>query len=266
MAKKFTIEDIWSQFGITKHWGGIPATRQLIKLYGVKPGQYLLEIGCGTGYTACLMAKEYQAKVIASDVNSRVLKETKKRVVKQGLGNKVKVMKADSRRLPFPPSSFDVVIAESVLAFCDAEKVASEVFRVLKPGGVFGDNEGTYLKPPPASLADLLSKAVGLDIQLLSEKDWRVVFEKAGFKNISSRVWPINYKDQFVSQLRIEGLGKYFSSILESIFDPAIRRAFFNKEILFNREMLKLMLQFRQYLGYGLYVARKPKPRSKRTK
>jgi len=48
----------WEKFGLTNHIGGIQATRRLIERCGITPGQYILDVGCGTGYTACLLAKE----------------------------------------------------------------------------------------------------------------------------------------------------------------------------------------------------------------
>ena len=42
--------------------------------------------------------------------------------------------------------------------------MSSEVYRVLKPDGIFGDNEVTYVKPPPAQLRPLASKLAGTDL------------------------------------------------------------------------------------------------------
>jgi cyclopropane fatty-acyl-phospholipid synthase-like methyltransferase len=53
----FTTHDEWEKLGITNHIGGIQATRRLIELCGITPGQYILDVGCGTGSTACLLAK-----------------------------------------------------------------------------------------------------------------------------------------------------------------------------------------------------------------
>ncbi|MBI4494648.1 MAG: class I SAM-dependent methyltransferase, partial [Chloroflexi bacterium] len=64
----FNVFDIWERFGITEHPGGIHATRDLLARCGIKPGQRILDIGCGTGYTACLLAREYDARVVAIDL------------------------------------------------------------------------------------------------------------------------------------------------------------------------------------------------------
>ena len=102
--------------------------------------------------------KKYQVNVIAADITPTVLEEAKKRITREKANNKVKVIEADAYAIPFPPSTFDAVLAESVLVFCEKAKVSSEVYRVLNPDGVFGDNEATYVTPPPAQLRSLASK------------------------------------------------------------------------------------------------------------
>jgi len=116
--------------------------------------------------------KKYQADVVAADITPTVLEEAKKRIAREKASSKVKVIEADAHALPFPPNTFDAVLAESVLAFCEKAKVSSEVYRVLKPNGVFGDNEATYVKPPPAQLRSLVSKMTGADVEVLQEDEW----------------------------------------------------------------------------------------------
>ena len=251
--KKFTIYDVWEQFGLTKHWGGINATRRLIELCNITSGQYILDIGCGTGYAACLLAKNYQADVVALDIRSKVLEEAKKRIVKENVGNKVTTIKADAHNLPFRSNTFDAVIAESVLAFCDKMKACSEVHRVLKPSGAFGDNEGTYLKPPPSQLPSFLLKSYGLDVKLLQEDEWRAVYREAGFEVISSTVYPFNYIEQFLGELRVDGIRRRLSAWLKAFFDPTMRRTFFQMD----RDTRQALRQFLSDVSYGLYVARK---------
>ena len=164
----FTVRDEWEKFGLTNHIGGIKTTRQLIEWCGIAPGQYVLDVGCGTGYAAYLLAKEYQVDVAAVDITPAVLEEAKKRVTREKVSDKVKVIEGDAHAIPFPSDTFDAVLAESVLIFCEKAKVASEVYRVLKPGGVFGDNEATYVTLPPAQLRPLTSKFIGADLAFLS--------------------------------------------------------------------------------------------------
>jgi len=250
--ERFTIYDAWERFGVTKHWGTITATRRLIEMCNIASGQYVLDIGCGTGYTACLLAKDFQVDVVAADIRSKVLEEAKKRITKGNVGNKVGMIMADAHNLPFQSNTFDAVIAESVLAFCDKTKVASEVCRVLKPDGVFGNNEGTYLKPPPPKLSSFLLKWV--DFQLLQEDEWRAVYMRAGFEVASSTVYPFDYINQFLGELRVDGVRRRLSAWLKAFFDPSVRRTIFTAT---DRDTRRELRQFLSHVGYGLYVSRK---------
>lgn len=249
MKHKFTPFDVWEELGITEHYGGVYATQRLIGLCGINPGQNILEIGCGTGYTACLLAKKYHIDVVAIDIRPKILEQAKKRIVKEDVEDKVTTIEADAQELPLPANTFDAVIVESVLVFCDKKKVSSELYRVLKPNGVFGANEATYLKPPPKQLHKFLSELVGADIR--QEGEWRAVFREVGFVDVSSTVYKINLWEQFVSHIRVDGVRKFASAWIRAISDPTIRGTYFNKEL------LKIWRKFPSYVGYGLYVGRK---------
>ena len=250
--KPFNVFDIWEELGTTEHMGGIRATKRLIELCKITAGQYIMDIGCGTGYTACLLAKEYDVAVVAADISPRVLEWAKKRIVEEGVADRVKAVEADAEKMSFPAGTFDVVIAESVLVHCDPKKAASEVYRVLKHGGLFGNSDVTYLKPPAPELVALLSSSlIGRNIGALQEHEWQALFREAGFADISSTVHKINLFDQFLNHLQVDGVRKYFSSLSRGLLDPKIRGPFFK------REVLRAWREYLSYVGYGLYVCRK---------
>ncbi|MCW5853647.1 MAG: class I SAM-dependent methyltransferase [Anaerolineae bacterium] len=156
MTHVFSPSGIWQRTGVTEHLGGINATQRLLAMCGARGSQRALDIGCGSGYTVCRLASDYVAQVSALDISRRGVEDTAKRVVKAGVGERVGVVQADAHRLPFRPSLFDIVVAESVLIFCDVQQVLGEMARVLQPGGVLGVNELTLLQPPPERLNTLL--------------------------------------------------------------------------------------------------------------
>jgi len=248
--KGFAVDDSWRRFGITKHLGGVYATQRLVKMCNITAGQYVLDIGCGTGYTACLLAKKHQARVVASDINPDLLEEAKKRITREGVSDSVTVEEADAHDLPFPDDTFDQVIAESVLVFCDKVRAASEIRRVLKPSGVFGDTEATYTRPPPAEFAELMAEASRTSGGIMLEEEWRAVYRKAGFQDTSSAVYPLNSKEEFISAVRVNGL-RFFASIAKALFDPTVRGA------LLSRDSAQGLRDAYSYMGYGLYVSRK---------
>ncbi|MFQ6074763.1 MAG: methyltransferase domain-containing protein [Candidatus Bathyarchaeia archaeon] len=201
------------------------------------------------GLYSLSFGKKYRVDVIAADINLKVLKWAEKRITEEGVGDRVTVIEADAHKLPFLADTFDSVIIESLLIFCDQKKVSSEAYRVLKPDGVFGDNEATYLKRPPGHVRASLSGSLG--VRPLLEGEWRGVFREAGFVDVSSAVYRSSEREQFLSHLQVDGVRRVLLSYIQSISDPTIRGIFLNKG------MLRAMFQYSSYVGYGLYVGRK---------
>jgi SAM-dependent methyltransferase len=240
---------IWEKGGLTEHLGGLDATERLLRRCHLAPGLQVLDIGCGTGYTAFHLAQSYGAQVIALDLNPRSVGEAWKRVSKHGLQQRIKVLQASAHDLPFPENTFDTAIVESVLVFCDAATAVLEAHRILKSGGFFGANEFTFLKPPPAELITLL--VGGLGIHAFRQAEWEAIFRKAGFANTTSSVYRIRMGEQLRSHIRVDGIANYLAGMVAGLRDTAIRRTFFN------REMFSAFRQFLPYVGYGLYIAQK---------
>jgi ubiquinone/menaquinone biosynthesis C-methylase UbiE len=249
----FKASDVWEKLGITEHLGGINATERLIETCRITSDTYVLDIGCGTGYTACLLAKQYGVQVVAADISQRVLERARERIQDQSLGDKVTLVQADIHALDFPAETFDAVIAESVLVFCDKPRAAAEVYRVLRCGGVFGDNEFTFLKPPPPEWQILLSSAYfGLDIQPLLNEAWVNTIEQVGFVNEFAEVHALELREQFSSHIRVDGWRRYITALVRGLADPGVWKTFLN------RKMLRGWREYPKYVGYGLYVSRKP--------
>lgn len=240
---------IWERSGVTEHMGGLAATRRLIQACQIVPGQLVLNLGCGTGYTACILAKEHQTWVVGIDLNPKLLAAARRRARKANVSERVMLVQADGHQLPFTDQSFDRVLVESVLVFCDAAVVAAEIFRLLKPGGIFGVNELTLLKPPPADLLDLLQCSLGMSPY--DECGWQTLFKAAGFSVVSSSVHHVKLGEQLASHMKIDGLLGYLSAVIRGLSDPTVYRTFINAR------MLKTAKQFMPYVGYGLYQCTK---------
>ena len=79
----------------------------------------------------------------------------------------------------FNDGKFDLVFSMEALYYSpDLPKALQEVFRVLKPGGIAEIVVDCYAGRPTT---DGWSEAVGLHMHVLSEADWQVAFEAAGF-------------------------------------------------------------------------------------
>ena len=241
--------DIWRTSGTTEHLGGISATQRLLELCHIVPGQTVLDLGCGTGYTACLLAQAHQTRVIGVDIHPSSLAEARQRVVKAGAGSHVHLIQADAHHLPYASGAFDLVIAESVLVFCQALQVATEICRVLRPGGTFGANELTILQPPPEELISLLQGTLG--IRSFEPSGWHSLLENAGFVDVLSTAHRFRWREQLASHIQVDGLRGYLAAMVKGLGNLRLSRTFIN------REMLRAARQFTPLIGYGLYTARK---------
>lgn len=240
---------IWQMAGATEHLGGIYATRRLLAMCPIRPGQLLLEVGCGTGYTACLLAREYGVRVLALDIGTRGVEEARRRVAQARLSGQVSVVRADAGDLPCADASVDGVLVESVLVFCNAARVVAQMHRVLKPGGFFGANELTFLKSPAQELLCLLEE--GLGIHAHSEEEWRDVFGRAGMVVLRGTTKRIRLWEQLASHVRVNGVGGYLRAVAGGLGEVRVRKTFLD------RRMLIAALRYGTSVGYGLYTGRK---------
>jgi ubiquinone/menaquinone biosynthesis C-methylase UbiE len=103
----------------------------------LRPGQRVLDLGCGTGYPALLAAQAVggNGRVLGLDLAEGMLAVARRKARALGLSN-VEFLAGDVTRLSSEPATYDGVISRFCLMFLpDISKAASEIARVLKPGG-----------------------------------------------------------------------------------------------------------------------------------
>jgi ubiquinone/menaquinone biosynthesis C-methylase UbiE len=111
---------------------------RIVEIARVAPGEAVLDVGCGTG-TLALVAKRRvgpTGTVRGVDASPEMLARARRKTAKAGVDVGFNVARAES--LPFPDASLDVVLATLMLHHLPAatrERFASEVHRVLRPGG-----------------------------------------------------------------------------------------------------------------------------------
>jgi ubiquinone/menaquinone biosynthesis C-methylase UbiE len=111
----------------------------------LKPGQELLDIGCGPGtITADLAKLVAPGRVTAVENAPKILEQAALTAAEQGVDTIVFEV-ADIHRLPYPDDSFDVVHTHQVLQHVtDPVQALREMRRVCRPGGVVAARESDY--------------------------------------------------------------------------------------------------------------------------
>jgi phosphatidylethanolamine/phosphatidyl-N-methylethanolamine N-methyltransferase len=117
---------------IFKRWF-YPRQQHVIQSLDIRPGQCVLDVGVGTGFSLTLYPRH--AGVVGIDLSGAMLREAYKRVEKEHLTH-VALMEMDAGHLAFPDNAFDFVIAAFVMSVVpDPIRVIAEMKRVSKPAG-----------------------------------------------------------------------------------------------------------------------------------
>ena len=117
--------------------GYLGALRSLMQAVQLRPGEAILEVGCGTGVLDRWLARHTQGRnrIVGIDISAFFLREAVALAKKDGLENVVEFQEGSAEALPFPDASFDIAMSSTVIQRVDADKMLAEMVRVTKPGG-----------------------------------------------------------------------------------------------------------------------------------
>lgn len=150
-ARKTWAEGNYRTFA--SYWTAAPAN--LLRAAGVKPGDKVLDVGCGTGVFAITAARA-GATVTGLDLTPELLAMAKDEAATAGVEGIV-WQEGDAEAMPFVDGSFDVVVSNFGHMFTpDPAAAARELVRVAKPGGRIAFN--TW---PPESAAGHMFRTIG---------------------------------------------------------------------------------------------------------
>lgn len=110
-----------------------PGAVEILDSWRIRPGQRLLDIGCGAGQTA-IPAARLGHHVVGIDIAENLIGHARQRAWAEGLDARFDV--GDAEELPYEDRSFDVVVSMIGAMFAPRpDRVVSEIARVLRPGG-----------------------------------------------------------------------------------------------------------------------------------
>ncbi|RUV91552.1 class I SAM-dependent methyltransferase [Mesorhizobium sp. M1A.F.Ca.IN.022.07.1.1] len=169
----------------------------------------ILDLGCGAGgVTLDLVARHGAAHATGFDVERPVIETAKRKAAAQGLQDRVSFVQAPPGPLPFTDASFDVVFSKDALLHVrDKDALFAEIFRVLKPGGVFAASNWmiSHDGEPSADMKAYLA-AEGLSFAMASPARYAEAMRRAGFRDISVRDRNAWYRDVAREELaRLKG-------------------------------------------------------------
>jgi ubiquinone/menaquinone biosynthesis C-methylase UbiE len=238
------------------HPGGPDATQALLEMCRLDATSRVLDVGCGSGSTACLIAKEYGSQVCGIDISEVMIAKAKERAQRQGSTERLDFRVADVLDLPFEDDWFDAVILESVLTPLpgDKKQAMMEMVRVVRPGGRVGANEGTVDPGSPPEFLAVLAEHPAIHGYFTPET-LRGLFEEAGLEVVEMREAKALEVPKASRKMGLRGLltfmiRVYPKLVLRLVRDEQIRAA---RKI--DEELTK---RGAEHMGYALIVGQKP--------
>lgn len=106
----------------------------------IKPGDRVLEVGCGSGVLTRMLAEHTQRAnpIVAVDINAYFLREAAALAKTHGCGDAIELREGSAEALPFQNDTFDITISATVMEEVNADRMLAEMIRVTKAGGRAG--------------------------------------------------------------------------------------------------------------------------------
>jgi ubiquinone/menaquinone biosynthesis C-methylase UbiE len=110
--------------------------KMAVEALGLKPGDTVVEIGCGTGLNFSLLQDKVGSagRIIAVDLTDAMLAQARKRVAAKGWTN-VELVESSAGAYRFPPNLGGILSTFALTLDADYDRVIANGARALKPGG-----------------------------------------------------------------------------------------------------------------------------------
>ena len=112
--------------------------KKVVALVAEKNPETILDIATGTGDLVIMMANTSAKKIIGLDISAGMLEVGKQKIEKANLSERIEMVIGDSENMPYPDNHFDAItVSFGIRNFETLEKGLAEIYRVLKPNGIF---------------------------------------------------------------------------------------------------------------------------------
>jgi ubiquinone/menaquinone biosynthesis C-methylase UbiE len=231
--------------------GGEAETLRALELAGLDRSRRLAvaDIGCGTGASTLLLARELDAQVTAVDFLPPFLDVLETRAREAGVAGRIEPLPCAMDELPFQEAAFDVVWSEGAVYNMGFEAGVAYWRRFLKPGGVLAVSELTWFTAERPPELDAYWQAEYPEVDTAPAK--LAVLERQGYALLGyfplpAHCWLDNYyrpmQARFEAFLDRHGHSQQAQAIVEA-----------------EKKEIALYEAYSEYYGYGFYVARRGK-------
>lgn len=229
--------------------GGDAQTRLAIELSGLRNdrGLTIADVGCGTGASTLVLARELDANIIAIDFLPEFLQALNERARQAGVANRITTETASMDSLPMTPGSLDAIWSEGAIYNMGFEKGVREWRRFLKPGGIIAVTELTWLTESRPAELETHWQSEYPEVDTASSK--MAVLERNGYAPLGYFALPAHcWLDAYYRPMQ-----KRFPVFLEVHQSSDAAQAIVAAE----EYEIDLYERHRQYVSYGYYIARK---------
>lgn len=229
--------------------GGNAQTKQAIDLAGLneRGSLKIADIGCGTGASSILLAKELDARITAVDLLPEFLDKLKARAEDQGVAERITTLNCSMDNLPFSDEEFDVIWSEGAVYNIGFKNGTAAWRRYLKPGGVLVVSEITWLSAtrPPDLQAHWGREYPEIDLASAKIR----VLERHGYCPQAYFVLPPEcWLENYYGPMRDR---------FEAFLERNCRSPQANQIVASEKEEIALYEKYCDYFSYGFYIAKK---------
>ncbi|WP_319642021.1 class I SAM-dependent methyltransferase [Methanovulcanius yangii] len=207
----------------------------------------IADIGCGTGASTILLAKNLDATITAVDFLPEFLDELQTRAEDHGVADRITTLNCSMDVLPFAEGEFDVIWSEGAVYNMGFEAGVSAWSRYLKPGGKLIVSEITWLSATRPPELQSYWETEYPEIDVASAK--MGILEQHGYSPEAYFVLPWHC-----------WLENYYRP-MQSRFDAFLERHGGSDEAMAiveaEQQEIALYEKYRDYYSYGVYVAKK---------
>jgi arsenite methyltransferase len=157
-----------------------------IAMASLAKGEVVLDLGSGAGFDCFLAAEKVgpEGRVIGVDMTPEMLEKARENAQKGSFSN-VEFRLGEIENLPVADGTADIIISNCVINLVpDKDRVFSEAFRVLKPGGRIMVSDIVLTKELPDFIKNNMPAYVSCISGAIIKDDYLNAIKKAGFKDV----------------------------------------------------------------------------------